>query len=173
MSSLLNPANAVTASRFLTLAPFWYSVDRGYAQWALLFALICGLLDKVDGFVAKVFHCKSDFGSLFDAIADAVCYTVFLVILVAYAWVPWIPVAVILALGAANTLFRGLYARRVGRAINYRSIAMERIVAYTAYLAGIGVAKIEVTYFYYGCALMMFVVVVHDAKRMLLDPVPA
>jgi hypothetical protein len=30
--SNLNPANAVTASRFLTLPPFWYAVDHGYNQ---------------------------------------------------------------------------------------------------------------------------------------------
>ena len=35
--SPFNPANAVTASRFLTLPPFLWAVDRGYPQWATLF----------------------------------------------------------------------------------------------------------------------------------------
>ncbi len=173
MVGVINPANAVTATRFLLLPPFWYCVDRGYLQWALLFIIICGLFDKLDGLVAKVFDCKSAFGSLFDAIADAVCYTVFLVVLVVYGLVPIIPVFAILALGTLNTLARAVYVRRIGRAVNYQSFAMERIVAYTAYLAGIGVAGFEVNYFYYGCAIAMTIVVVHDAKRMLIDPVPA
>ena len=65
-----NPANAVTASRFLTLPPFFWAVDHGYHQWATLFMLICGLLDKADGAVAKLFDCRSAFGELFDAITD-------------------------------------------------------------------------------------------------------
>ena len=43
-----NPANAVTASRFLCLPPFAWAVDSGYHQWATLFILICGVLDKID-----------------------------------------------------------------------------------------------------------------------------
>ena len=43
-----NPANAVTASRFLCLPPLVWAVDHGYRQWATLFILICGLLDKVE-----------------------------------------------------------------------------------------------------------------------------
>jgi cardiolipin synthase (CMP-forming) len=171
--SYINPANAVTASRFLTLPPFVYFIDRGMYQWALLTALVCGLLDILDGWVAKVFDCRSGFGELFDAIADAVCYGFFMFILVLYGRVPWVPVVAILAMGMINMAFRGVYVRRVGKTTNYRSFAMERIVAYAAYLSGIGVAGYEVEYFYYLCALLMAVVVVHDAKRMLLDPVPA
>ena len=41
--SPFNPANAVTASRFLTLPPLVWAVDHGYRQWATLLILICGL----------------------------------------------------------------------------------------------------------------------------------
>jgi cardiolipin synthase (CMP-forming) len=171
--SYINPANAVTASRFLTLPPFVYFIDRGMYQWALLTALVCGLLDLLDGWVAKIFDCRSGFGELFDAVADAVCYGFFMIVLAAYGRVPWVPVAGILAMGLVNMVFRGIYVRRVGRTTNYRSFAMERIVAFAAYLSGIGIAGIEVDFFYYLCALVMLVVLVHDGKRMLLDPVPA
>ena len=53
-----NPANAVTASRFLCLPPFVWAVHNGYHQWATIFILICGLLDKLDGLVAKIFDCR-------------------------------------------------------------------------------------------------------------------
>mgnify|MGYP006143813093 CR=1 FL=1 len=36
MASNLNPANAVTASRFLTLPPCLWAIDRGYYQIATL-----------------------------------------------------------------------------------------------------------------------------------------
>jgi phosphatidylglycerophosphate synthase len=48
-----NPANAVTASRFFVLPPFVWAVHNGYHQWATLLMLVCGLLDKLDGLVAK------------------------------------------------------------------------------------------------------------------------
>ena len=167
----VNPANAVTAARYLTLPPFLYCVDAGWRDVAVLVVLVCGLLDKLDGLAAKVFDCKTAFGSLFDAITDAACYGFFLVVLVAYGWVPWIPVAVVLGMGGLNSFFRGVYAKRAGEAVNYRSFATERVVAFAAYLAGSGAANYLVDYLFYSCAAIITVVVLHDAKRMLIDPI--
>jgi phosphatidylglycerophosphate synthase len=167
-----NPANAVTASRFLCLPPFAWAVDGGHHQWATLFILICGVLDKVDGLVARIFDCRSPFGELFDAITDGICYGFALILVAAYGWAPAIPVALIVALGLANTAMRGIYARRAGRTVNYKSYAMERIVAYTGYLVGFATAGFEVTYFYWMFLPLMAIIVGHDAKRMLLDPIP-
>lgn len=171
MPSYLNPANAVTASRFLTLPPFLYAIDHGLYQWALLSVIVCGVLDKVDGPVARLCDCKTEFGAIFDAIADGVCYAFMFLVLVAYGWVPWVPVVVILTLGALNAIFRLVYAKRAGRATNFRSIAMERTVGFTAYVCGFGAAGYEVQFYYYACMIVMIVVVLHDSKRMLLDPV--
>jgi phosphatidylglycerophosphate synthase len=170
--SPFNPANAVTASRFLTLPPFVWAVHNGYHQWATLFILICGLLDKVDGLVAKVFNCRSTFGELFDAITDGICYGFCLIILAAYGWAPVIPVAAVLLLGALNSGLRVIYGKRAGRAVNYKSYAMERIVAYTAYMLGFATGDFEVTFYYWAFLPLMIVVVIHDAKRMLVDAVP-
>jgi phosphatidylglycerophosphate synthase len=166
-----NPANAVTASRFLTLPLLWWAIDHGYHQWATVFIVICGLLDKLDGLVAKLFDCRSAFGELFDAIADGVCYGTALVLVAAYDWAPVVPVVCVLALGGLNTLMRFVYIRRAGRALNYKSYAMERIVAYTGYLIGFATGVMEVDLFYWAAVPIMFVVVLHDAKRMLLDPI--
>src|ERR1044071_4160356 len=126
-----NPANAVTASRFVTLPFLWWAVDHGYHQYATLFILICGVLDKLDGLVAKLFDCRSAFGELFDAITDGVCYGFGLILVAAYGWAPLVPVCFIIGLGLLNTALRLAYIRRAGRAVNYKSYAMERIVAYT------------------------------------------
>jgi phosphatidylglycerophosphate synthase len=171
VASNLNPANAVTASRFLTLPPFVWCVVEGYYQWAAACIIVCGLLDLADGAVARIFDCKTPFGAVFDALADGICYGIFMLVLTIDGWVPWPPVVIILALGIANLVLRTIYARRAQRTVNYRSFAMERCVAYAAYLGGFGVAGYEVRYFYWSFAIVMSVTLVHDAKRMLLDPI--
>lgn len=167
-----NPANAVTASRFLCLPPFVWAVDTGHHQWATLIILVCGLLDKLDGLFARIFDCRSPFGEMFDAITDGVCYGFCLIVVAAYGWAPALPVALILGLGLANTGMRGIYVRRAARSVNYKSYAMERLVAYTGYLIGFATGGMEVTFYYWAYVPMMAVVLVHDAKRMLVDPLP-
>ncbi len=170
--SPVNPANAVTAARFFTMPPFVWAVDSGYPQWATFFILLCGVLDKLDGAVASLFNCKSAFGELFDAITDGICYGFALIIVVAYGWAPMIPAIAIIGLGAANSGLRILYAKRVGRAINYKSYAMERVVGLFAFVIGFATARIEVDYYYWGFLPIFLVVVLHDARRMLLSPIP-
>jgi phosphatidylglycerophosphate synthase len=167
-----NPANAVTASRFFTLPPFVWAVATGHHQWATLFILICGLLDKVDGLVARIFNCRSAFGELFDAITDGICYGFALVVVAAYGWAPAGAVALILGLGIANTGLRFVYIRRAKRPVNYKSYAMERIVAYTGYLIGFATGGMEVSFYYWCFPPLMALIIIHDAKRMLVDPVP-
>lgn len=167
-----NPANAVTASRYLTLPPFFWAVTHGYHQWATLFMLICGVLDKLDGAVAKLFDCRSSFGELFDAITDGICYGFGLIVVAAYGWAPVIPVAAIIFLGLANSAMRLVYVKRAGRTTNYKSYAMERLVAYTGYLIGFATGGMEVTFFYWAFVPLMVVIVGYDTKRMLIDPVP-
>lgn len=169
--SPLNPANAVTASRFLFLPPLVWAVDHGYHQWATLLILLCGLLDKLDGLVARIFDCRSAFGEVFDAITDGICYGFALILVAAYGWAPPLAVGLIVGLGAANTGMRVLYARRAGRTVNYKSYGMERIVGYTGYLVGFATAQFEVAFFYWAFVPMMTVILVRDAKRMLIDPI--
>ncbi len=167
-----NPANLVTASRFLTLPPFFWAVQHGYHQWATLFMLMCGLLDKVDGLVARIFDCRSAFGELFDAITDALCYGFGLVVVAAFGWAPVVPVILIVAMGFINSAMRGRYVKRAGRTVNYKSYAMERLVAYTAYLIGSATGRMEVDYFFWLFLPVMLVILIHDGKRLLVDPLP-
>ncbi|MCX5747596.1 MAG: CDP-alcohol phosphatidyltransferase family protein [Proteobacteria bacterium] len=170
--SKINPANAVTASRFLTLPPFVWAVYNGYHQWATLFILICGLLDKLDGLAAKVFDCRSNFGELFDAITDGICYGFALIIVMAYGWAPLIPCFILILLGGVNSGLRAVYIKRCGRNVNYKSYAMERVVGFIAYLIGMATANFLPSIMFWTFVPIMVIVVAHDAKRMLLDPVP-
>lgn len=170
--SPFNPANAVTASRFLCLPPFVWAVHNGYHQWATLFILICGLLDKLDGLVAKIFDCRSVFGEVFDAITDGICYGFCLLLVAYYGWAPVVPVVAIITLGLANTAMRFVYGKRAGRAVNYKSYANERLVGYTGYLIGFATSGFEVPFFFWSYVPLMVITIGHDAKRMLIDPVP-
>src|SRR5215831_15455731 len=109
--SVWNPANAVTASRFLTLPPLFWAIAHGRHQWATILNLICGVLDKLDGLVAKVFDCRSAFGEIFDAITDGLCYGFGLIVCTVYGWAPVGPVIAIVAMGVANTFLRGVYVK--------------------------------------------------------------
>jgi phosphatidylglycerophosphate synthase len=170
---IVNPANAITFSRFFTLPPFVMYMEQGKPQLALLMALLCGFMDLFDGIAARKFDCSSAFGEFFDAASDAICYGFMMAYLAWAGHLPWIPIVIIVGLGIVNSVARVLYAKRIGRATNYRSWAMERIVGYLAYLVGFGTAGISpVFYGWAGAGLMVFVLI-HDLKRMLIDPVPA
>ena len=134
--------------------------------------LMCGLLDKVDGLVARIFDCRSAFGELFDAITDALCYGFGLVVVAAFGWAPVVPVILIVAMGFINSAMRGRYVKRAGRTVNYKSYAMERLVAYTAYLIGSATGRMEVDYFFWLFLPVMLVILIHDGKRLLVDPLP-
>lgn len=170
--SPFNPANAVTASRFLTLPFFFWSVAHGHHQLATLFMLICGVFDKLDGLVARIFDCRSTFGEMFDAIADGVCFGFGLIVVAAYGWAPVLPVILIVGLGVANTIMRFVYVARAGRTVNYKSYAMERIVAFVAYEIGFATGQMEVQLFFWALVPILGVTVLHDAKRMLVDAIP-
>ena len=168
----INPANAITASRYLTLPPFLYVVDRGHYQIALLIVILSAILDNLDGPVARWLDCTSGFGELFDSVTDAICYGFYIACLTAYDRLPLAPVAMFFALGGYNALLRYIYTRRAGRTTNFRSWAMERVAAYSAYLAGAGIADFEAAYYAWAIPLFLVVICAWDTKRMLFDPIP-
>ena len=81
--------------------------------------------------------------------------------------------AIIIAIGLVNLAMRVAYAKRLGRTANYRSFAMERLVGFAAFLAPLAVVGWSVSYYFWSYAVINVVVVLHDAKRMLIDPVPS
>ena len=172
MNQYVNPANAMTASRFLTVPALIYCVHRGDYQYASVLMLICAMLDVFDGKVAKLLGCTSQFGEIFDAVADAVCYGAFFLTLAIYEWLPRLPVAIIVGAGLLNVVMRAAYARRAGKAVNYRSWAMERVVGYGCFLIGAGLCRYEVHFYSWAYVTVMVLVLLHDTKRMLIDPVP-
>ena len=170
---VFNPANAITASRYFTLPAFYYFLVNGAVQWATAMLILCAVIDLFDGLAARAFGCSSTFGEMFDAITDAICYIFILVVSTLHGYLPMGAMVLMATVGGLNIVFRGLYARRAGKTTNYRSYAMERCLAYVVYTAGAGLAGFEIMFYAWSCAIIMTVIVLHDAKRMLWDPVPA
>jgi phosphatidylglycerophosphate synthase len=165
-----NPANAITFSRFAALPVFTWAAAHGEWQLAALALIWCAGLDLFDGAVARALGCAGTFGEMLDAITDAICFGYFVVVLIVHDRLPAVPAIGFLALGVLNTVFRAIYARRAGRTTNYRSYAMERTVAFTAFVIGFGVIGFEPVYFGWAAFGLMAVVMAHDSKRMLIDP---
>lgn len=171
--SNLNPANAITAARLLAPPVFAWALAHEAPQVAVFAVAACAFLDLFDGLVARALRCATPFGEVFDGIADGVCYASFAALVAVHGLAPAGAVAIILGVGVINFAMRFQYARRLGRAANYRSFAMEKLVGFVAFLAPVAVMGWSVAFYYWTFTVLLCVVVVHDAKRMLFDPVPA
>ena len=74
----LTVANKLTICRilvipFFVLALFYYSPDRDCFRWiALGIFLFAGILDLLDGYVARKFHQETKLGALLDPLADKI-----------------------------------------------------------------------------------------------------
>lgn len=173
MNAYVNPANAITASRYLTLPPFLYFLDNGSYQLSVVSVILCGFLDLFDGAAARYFKCSSGFGEFFDAATDGICYGFIFLMIGVYGRLPWLVVGGFLGIGIVNSIFRLIYSKRAGRTTNYQSFAMERLVGLSAFVACLAIYDFEGAYMGYVCVSLMLVVLIHDTKRMLIDPVPA
>lgn len=62
--------NFITLLRLALLPPFLYSIASGRTLLALLFFVVAGLSDGLDGYLARRLDMKSAFGAILDPIAD-------------------------------------------------------------------------------------------------------
>jgi cardiolipin synthase len=62
--------NAITIGRMVMALPLLWLLVQGEFRWALGLALVAGLSDAVDGFLAKRYGWQSELGGLLDPLAD-------------------------------------------------------------------------------------------------------
>jgi cardiolipin synthase len=62
--------NAITIGRMVMALPLLWLLVEGEFRWALGLALVAGLSDGVDGFLAKRYGWQSELGGLLDPLAD-------------------------------------------------------------------------------------------------------
>ena len=104
-----NLPNILTVSRIVMIAVFVvlasladprYLGNRDFVTTlrlvAYLLALLAGLTDIIDGYIARHFDATSDFGALMDPLADKIFVTGCMLIAVEYRLMPaWIAIAVL------------------------------------------------------------------------------
>jgi CDP-diacylglycerol--glycerol-3-phosphate 3-phosphatidyltransferase len=103
-----NSANMVTFSRILVTPLFliFFFRDEVWAKWTagILFAW-GGISDYVDGYLARKYNLKTDFGTLLDPLADKI---LFLTVLVAFVQEQLVPAWMVVIIAAREFLITGL-----------------------------------------------------------------
>lgn len=94
--SRVNPANALTLGRLLLVGPIVWLITIEHLEAAFWLFLVAGLSDAVDGFIAKHFDARTDFGAYLDPLADKILLNGIYLALATVDWVPpWLAVLVV------------------------------------------------------------------------------
>jgi CDP-diacylglycerol--glycerol-3-phosphate 3-phosphatidyltransferase len=120
-----NAANLVTMSRIAVTPFFWIFIFRDgmWAKWTagLLFAW-GAVSDYLDGYLARRYHLKSNFGTLLDPLADKI---LFLSVFLAFMQMGLAPAWMVIVIAAREFLITG-----------FRQVAQNRNVIIAASRAG-------------------------------------
>lgn len=89
--------NILTAIRMLLIPViFYFALQENYIL-AVLFLTLSGLTDVLDGYIARKYNFITDFGTLFDPLADKLTQVSTLIVLVIQGIIPiWILIIVII-----------------------------------------------------------------------------
>ncbi len=106
--------NILTVARLLLALPIALTVAWGHFFSSLILAILAGVSDALDGFLARRFHWQSRFGAVLDPLADKLlligCF-------VALSWVGAVPLELTLIVLARDILIVGgalLWRWRIG-----------------------------------------------------------
>lgn len=89
--------NILTISRFVFIPFIAYFIMQDNYTVATVFLIISGITDVLDGYIARKYNLSSDFGKLFDPLADKATQVTALVTLVLKSIIPfWILAIVII-----------------------------------------------------------------------------
>ena len=85
--SIYNIANFLSISRIFVSVPLiicFENLDKGisYYYYSILIIIFIVLSDILDGYLARLSNCVTDFGKIIDPIADKVCFLVVLIYLI-------------------------------------------------------------------------------------------
>ena len=102
--------NILTTIRLLLIPVIFYFALQGNYILAVIFLTLSGITDVLDGYIARKFNFITDFGTLFDPLADKLTQISTLIVLVIQQIIPiWILIVVIvkelLMIGGAAFLY--------------------------------------------------------------------
>jgi len=92
--------NALTLARLVLIPVFvalMLTAEGGHSWPAGIVFGVAGVTDQIDGFLARRWRVESEFGRIFDPLADRLMIDAAVILLVAYGRLPWVALAVILA----------------------------------------------------------------------------
>ena len=94
---LKNIPNILTIARFILIIPIVITISNEYFLFSLIFLILSGITDILDGAIARKFNLVTDFGKLFDPLADKITQTAILITLALKNIIPfWILVIVLI-----------------------------------------------------------------------------
>ena len=84
----------------------------GHPIWALVFIILSGITDVVDGFIARKFHMVTDFGKFIDPVADKLTQGIVLISLLTRFPYMWIPLVIMIIKEATVFILRFIMFRK-------------------------------------------------------------
>jgi cardiolipin synthase len=107
--------NALTALRMLLVAPLVWLIHEAHYDAAVFVALIAGLTDAFDGWLAKHFHWQSWIGGVLDPIADKLmligCFISLGLVGAHPEWLTWLVVGRDIVIVAGAIAYHNLVGR--------------------------------------------------------------
>ena len=89
--------NVLTMVRLLLIPLYWWvMMGQGNERLALVIFVVASLTDLLDGYIARRFNQITDFGKLFDPLADKVMVRSVLLSLCLKGILPWLSLAILL-----------------------------------------------------------------------------
>ncbi|MCD6551416.1 CDP-diacylglycerol--glycerol-3-phosphate 3-phosphatidyltransferase [Thermotoga sp.] len=136
----MNLANFFSILRAVLMIPVvWFYMESWYA-WAFFVFLFAAFTDYLDGFFARRRNQVTDFGKVFDQVADKI-----LVISTAIAMMDVLPIWYVLTVFARDTFVNGLriLAASKGNVVPARWIGKIKTVSQFAVLIGVFLLKMR------------------------------
>jgi len=114
-----NAPNVLTMVRLLLVPLFVYLFLCGRVYASLAVFAVASLTDLLDGYIARRYHLVTNFGKLFDPLADKLMILAVLTVLTIREWVPVAVIIIVLVkeaimlLGSVLVLKRGIVVQSV------------------------------------------------------------
>ncbi|MBU1241065.1 CDP-alcohol phosphatidyltransferase family protein [Myxococcota bacterium] len=169
--SLINPANVLTSTRILVLPLAIYAFAAHNILLGTGVITYSGIVDAIDGKVARYFNCSSVFGEFLDAVSDMLLFLTGMLGAAYYGYAPWSLVLIFIALGGVNALGRVIFVKRTGAVTNFQSFASEILGGFTFFT----LASLYLDYYVDVTITLLIIatviIIIHDYYRILSYPV--
>ena len=143
---IFNLPNILTMIRMGLIPVFWAFMLHGHSMMGLFTFFIASMTDLADGYIARKYHLITDFGKLFDPIADKLTVvSVFLIFLIkgVFPLVPFIIIVIkecIMLIGGTFLLVKGVvaYSAKAGKIAQFMMSLSMGLAFFADYFNGIG-----------------------------------